>query len=126
MPFLHPFLFNFRMSCNPVVIDNAVYLVAELLNIAILECSILGLDSRSAHDVHGLHGRFLVHGPLANPKKVQGKKRAQKLMKDQQKRINFQKNKRSSRKMERSSEKQDLPSPLFESFSCCNHCEMTA
>ena len=40
-----------------------------------------------------------------------------KWMKDQKKQINFQKKKRSLRKMKRSSEKQDLPSPLFESFS---------
>ena len=44
------------------------------------------------------------------------KKIEQKWMKDQKTQINFQK-KRSLRKMKRSSEKQDLPSPLFESFS---------
>ena len=38
-------------------------------------------------------------------------------MKDRKKQINFQKKKRSLRKMKRSNEKQDLPSPLFESFS---------
>ena len=53
----------------------------------------------------------MVHGSFTNPKKVHEKKTGQKWMKDQKKQINFQK------KMKRSSEKQDLPSPLFESFS---------
>ena len=45
------------------------------------------------------------------------KKTGQKWMRDQKKQINFQKKKQNLRKMKRSSEKQDLPSPLFESFS---------
>ena len=50
-------------------------------------------------------------------KKSMEKKTGKKWMKDQNKQINFQNKNRSLRKMKRSSGKQDLPSPLFESFS---------
>ena len=59
----------------------------------------------------------LIHGPWT--KKVHGKKGRSEVDEGlkKNKQINFQKKMRSLRKMKRSSEKQDLQSPLFESFS---------
>ena len=58
----------------------------------------------------------MVHGQ--SQKSPWNQKDRSQWMKDQKKKqINFQKKKRSLRKIKRSSGKQDLPSPLFESFS---------